>query len=74
MLAAGLGYADCVAAVMFEGWSDVSALFFVCGPCSALFWFILERDASSGWRQWRPVKIKDAVDLRISGESWVNPR
>ena len=53
----GIGYIDCVAVVMFEGWSDVSALFSMCGLSLALFWFLVDKDASARWSQWCPVKI-----------------
>ena len=73
-LVAGLGYVYYVAAVMFEGWSDVLALFSVCGPCLVLFWFLVDKGASAGWHQRRPVKIEGAVELGVSGELWVNPQ
>ena len=73
-LVAGLGYLDYVSAIMSEGWSDVLALFYVCGPCLVLFWFLVDKGASAEWHQRRPVKIEGAVELGVSGELWVNPQ
>ena len=61
-----------VAAVVVSGGANVPSIDGMRGPGAALVRWFEDEDSCARRGKWRGIEIKDAVELGVGGEAWVN--